>query len=134
MTNEELNSRVESLVARAAEESGVGIRRFSEQKDLLVGLELTGDRPHLLSLRVGEGQVLLDVDGSQAMEFVEADERDMQDLEHIILAFGRRELEVLVGTKNGAYHALRTSAGELGLPTSLLGGLRSGPKEWRRIG
>jgi hypothetical protein len=125
------------MVARAVEAAPterLDMRRSRIGGDLLIGIELAGPEPHLLTLRIQAGGVLLDVDSSQAMEFAEGDERDMADLEHILRAYCLGELEIHIQVGDGTYHALRTSAAQFSFPFSALGLLRSGRKEWRRIG
>lgn len=63
----------------------------------------------------------------------EVDEQDMLDLTRVVRAYCQEELEVQVGVRDGKYYALRSSAGELGFPSSVLGALLSGRKKWRRI-
>ena len=83
-----LETRIERLVA---EEARFDVRRSRVGADLLIAIELTG--PHLLTLRVQEGGVLLDVDNSQALEFAASDDEDMADLEQVLRAYCRGELE-----------------------------------------
>jgi hypothetical protein len=130
-----LESNVDLMVAEAVNAGRAGrldVRRSKAGQDVLIEIELTGPEPHRLSLRVTEGGVLLDVDGSQAMEFAEVDDRDMQDLERVLRAYCLGELEVQVGLRDGKVRALRTSAGRLLFAQSALEALRPGHAKWRR--
>lgn len=109
----------------------IEVRWSQVRGDQVIKVELTGPTPHRLVLRVQQGGALLDVDGSAAMEFAEDDERDLRDLEHVLRAYCRGELEVLVDLGDGGYRALRASGGQLGFPGSAV---RLGRAEWRRVG
>lgn len=132
-----LESRVELMVSGAVEAGGtdrVVVDRSRLDRDLLISIGLTGPERHVLVLRVREGGVLLDVDGSQAMEFAEVDGRDMADLERVVRAYCLGELEVQVDLRDGMCHALRMQGQQLGFPRSVLRWRRPGRKVWRRIG
>lgn len=129
-----MNDRLELLVTQAVEAARTDrsdVRRSRIGQDLLITIERTGPEPHRLTLRVQEGGVLLDVDGSQAMEF--AGDGDVPDLEHILRAFCLGELEAQIRVRDGTYHALRTNAVQLSFPASVFELFRSGSKEWHRI-
>jgi hypothetical protein len=133
--DDSIESRVELLVAQAVEAARperFDVRRSRIRRDLLIAIEPVRPDPHRLTLRVQEGGVLLDVNGSQAMEFAAAG--DMADLEHILRAYCLGELEVQVRVRDGSYHALRTNNAHLSFPGSVFALFRSGRKEWRRIG
>ncbi len=135
--NDSLESRIELLVAQAVEAAQTDrfhVRRSRIGRDLVIAIELTRPEPHRLTLRVQEGGVLLDVDGSQAMEFADSDDGDMLDVEHILRAYCLGELEVRIRVRDGTCRALRTNAGQFSFPDSVFGLFRSGREEWRRIG
>jgi hypothetical protein len=136
LVDDSLEPRIELLVARAVEAARTArfdVRRSRVGSEPVITIDLAGPEPHRLTLRVQEGGVLLDVDNSQAMEFADDDE-DMADLEDVLRAYCRGELEVQVDVRDGVYHALRTRAGQFSFQGSVAGLFRPGHKEWRRIG
>ncbi|MGW6933547.1 hypothetical protein ACWGE0_26060 [Lentzea sp. NPDC054927] len=70
--------------------------------------------------------MLLDLDGSQAVEFAEDDVADTADLACPVRGYCSGRLEVQVGVRDGEPLVLRVRDGELGFQRSVL-------RAWRRL-
>lgn len=94
---------------------------------------ICGQSERVANIRVDASGLLVDINGSQALE-LSADELEHDGpFEQILKAFTKGELEVSVGSRDGKYYSFRGRGFEYYLPSSPLSSLVSGHKEWVRL-